>query len=993
MHINPGNSGSMPENPSHATITIEATDPTTNKKEIKRYRCEYDGCSRTYSTVGNLRTHMKTHKGEFRFRCSEPSCGKAFLTSYSLKIHIRVHTKVKPFECHHEGCEKAFNTLYRLRAHQRLHNGNTFNCETQGCVKFFTTLSDLKKHVRTHTQERPYKCQEEGCGKAFTASHHLKTHSRTHTGERPYPCSHSDCERAFATSNSLKSHSKLHESGDNNEEAADAETSDGGGDENEDADDPLEKDDPLVEGDPLGDNEVMTNEPNTSKCNNVNITDSGPMTTIPGDDNIQAFFIPFTEISLHATHEENADLMEVEGLLTSVPPMVNGSNPQSSPAGVSLSTAVAQTFIPRSSAETVPGPSVNTALSDPQMSDISYLTPTPTLQEVLKNNKDITNSIVISTSVLCSGDEGKQALQMAPAEAGESTAPDSTVISNIIDSSQMVTNDELLPSSPATSFEIFDDPDIRGLESGKQVTDILRLLSASGQIQGIQLTASVSNETNPSSSNVFEASGVRAAEILSFLSASGQIQDIQLASSVEIGNVSETGSKTSGNILYLTSPSLSNMNLPNDLTSFMNSSAVDPNQVENTPDVIEMKNSTIVLHVQDAPVVLDPDKDQASLNNTVDTVSPSHSVPSVITADSSKSSWVNGIDPSPSSNCAGGAPPLGKDYEENNWSSSPHNNPTMHESDLNLVTPTSQFLYAVSSAKDPQNYEKGGELRGVLKDIAKDADICKCSPCRCDPSQQECQTCNAETGTENVLHIPEVSFNNITTEKRKKNVSNKKLGAFKVNTESSGNEVSRTAEIRNQCSDSISLCDHENMLTSGGVDEPIAHQIVGVEVGSSHYATDSSIQTADNIALTESTGSAQSNHSHYSNNLDNWQNAGCNVDTLIVPHILPSDETQNHCESHNSQNNNTEMNSSRLSGSCECCGKNAKEKTSHCDAESNNNGTNSREPCCVVVCLKTLEQLRRLIDKGCCSGAENSLRALALQVSSVKSSCCSGKHK
>ncbi|XP_052126839.1 metal regulatory transcription factor 1-like isoform X1 [Frankliniella occidentalis] len=185
MHLHPlVKQGEMPSDPSHATLTIESTDPDTNQREIKRFRCEYDSCSRSYSTVGNLRMHMKTHKGEFRFQCSQPNCGKAFLTSYSLKIHVRVHTKVKPFECTQDGCDKAFNTLYRLRAHERLHNGNTFKCEKPGCVKFFTTLSDLKKHIRTHTQERPYKCQEEGCGKAFTASHHLKTHNRTHMSSK-----------------------------------------------------------------------------------------------------------------------------------------------------------------------------------------------------------------------------------------------------------------------------------------------------------------------------------------------------------------------------------------------------------------------------------------------------------------------------------------------------------------------------------------------------------------------------------------------------------------------------------------------------------------------------------------------------------------------------------------------------------------------------------------------------------------------------------------
>lgn len=63
MRIHPGSNDSMPDDPSHAVITIETTDPDTNQKRISRYTCEYDGCSRTYSTVGNLRTHMKTHKG------------------------------------------------------------------------------------------------------------------------------------------------------------------------------------------------------------------------------------------------------------------------------------------------------------------------------------------------------------------------------------------------------------------------------------------------------------------------------------------------------------------------------------------------------------------------------------------------------------------------------------------------------------------------------------------------------------------------------------------------------------------------------------------------------------------------------------------------------------------------------------------------------------------------------------------------------------------
>lgn len=65
MQINTDRTENKLQNePSHATLTVTCTNPDTKETIVNRFHCEYDGCSRTYSTVGNLRTHMKTHKGK-----------------------------------------------------------------------------------------------------------------------------------------------------------------------------------------------------------------------------------------------------------------------------------------------------------------------------------------------------------------------------------------------------------------------------------------------------------------------------------------------------------------------------------------------------------------------------------------------------------------------------------------------------------------------------------------------------------------------------------------------------------------------------------------------------------------------------------------------------------------------------------------------------------------------------------------------------------------
>ncbi|KAJ9579920.1 hypothetical protein L9F63_004393 [Diploptera punctata] len=666
------------------------------------------------------------------------------------------------------------------------------------------------------------------------------------------------------------------------------------------------------------------------------------------------------------------------------------------------------------------------------------------------------------------------------------------------------------------------------VDSGKQITDILKLLSSTGQIQGIQLSETMVNDANASSTNVFEAHGTRAAEILNFLSNSGQIQDIQIGSFGE----NQPEIKSPGNILYLTSPmstenfanivnssvveidqnksnsqnnveivnsrvvlqvqnptsaqnftnisdvdtslmetesisqknaevasprivlqvqnptsssvsddnftnnisdisssvmeinesdsqndievgssslvlqvqnptssSISNENFPDNIsgisssimetsqdesnpqnnfeipnsriilhvlnhnpsiinenftndisemgpsiiqiyenpennikipnsrlvlqvpnsspasitsnsTNIASSSLADINQNEiNSCDNIEMVNSKIVLHVQDAPVILDPDKGN-------------HINSSAINSSKTMALWSGNVQSSHEQDISSCIVPVS----------------ISEQSDQNLVN---QFTFTVT--------DKQGS---ILKDIAADADICKCDPCMCNPSLQECQDCNSKE-TENIQVVPNHNLN-----RKRKNIS---ITDENGPVTQSGENLSLVSNFENK---KLVLPNNVTTFISRNRDLEVAN-IPHLSQITSPDETNVLVQNTNNITLTEPSVSS-----------DLYQG---------VP-VISQDISENNTRLAYNHTNNDIQKSNMISGSCNCCGKNSDKS---CSSEMQS----KKDPCCVVVCLKTLETLKRFVEKSCCSGADNSLRALALQISERSSSCCSEKHK
>ncbi|XP_013791477.1 sal-like protein 1 [Limulus polyphemus] len=190
------------------------------------------------SSVGGL--PFAPHLGRMNTTCK--ICFKTFACQSALSIHYRSHTKERPFKC--DFCDRRFSTKGNMKQHMLTHkindlpsqlfttsptlttttlnNSNTTNTTTVSN----TTTTSFEPKTSSHSHKRPvsenntavqplpkrspgmakHTCHV--CLKPFSSASAIQIHMRTHTGDKPFKCN--VCERAFTTKGNLKVHMGTH---------------------------------------------------------------------------------------------------------------------------------------------------------------------------------------------------------------------------------------------------------------------------------------------------------------------------------------------------------------------------------------------------------------------------------------------------------------------------------------------------------------------------------------------------------------------------------------------------------------------------------------------------------------------------------------------------------------------------------------------------------------------------------------------------------------
>lgn len=163
-------------------------------------------CPKSYPKLSNLVRHARTHEENATHECIH--CGKRMGMGDDFIDHLLRHQGFKPYRCDFEGCTRSFVKYHKLKHHKLTHEATIdkpYACDL--CDKTFSDSEYLKRHLLRHSGRKDHACSL--CPSRFTFKSGLTAHMATHSANsKRFTCE--VCGAKFTKSQSLKTHLKIH---------------------------------------------------------------------------------------------------------------------------------------------------------------------------------------------------------------------------------------------------------------------------------------------------------------------------------------------------------------------------------------------------------------------------------------------------------------------------------------------------------------------------------------------------------------------------------------------------------------------------------------------------------------------------------------------------------------------------------------------------------------------------------------------------------------